>query len=251
MATIQDELHFTSADATEINLPIAGLGSRSYAFLIDWHIRVILAIAWLIGAAAMLGLMGGQGFWDEIFDSAGTFAFYVIILPTMIIYLLYHPILEIALKGRTPGKRAAGIRVVTTEGQTPDASALLLRNIFRLIDSLPVMYVVGIVSVLLSPRQVRIGDMAAGTLLAYEKKSTSTAFERFAAHTADSLDLPAMEVAQDLLKRWNSLDPEKRAQIGVKLITSQGESLPEGITGHAFDQEVHKRLMRLAHAPRT
>ena len=71
------------------------------------------------------------------------------------------------------------------------------------------------------------------------------------AHTADSLDLPAMEVAQDLLKRWNSLDPEKRAQIGVKLITSQGESLPEGITGHAFDQEVHKRLMRLAHAPRT
>lgn len=251
MATIQDELHLTSADATEVNLPIAGLGSRSYAFLIDWHIRVIFALAWLIGAAAMLGALGGQGFWDEIFDSVGSIAFYVIILPTAIIYFLYHPILEVALKGRTPGKRAAGIRVVTTEGQTPDASALLVRNIFRLIDSLPIMYVVGIVTVMLSPRQVRIGDMAAGTLLVHEKKSTSSAFERFAAHTADSLDLPAMEVAQDLLKRWNSLEPAKRSRIAAKLIASQGETLPENISGHAFDREVHKQLMRLAHGPST
>lgn len=250
MATIQDELHLTSADATEVNLPIAGIGSRSYAFLIDWHIRVILALAWLVGTAAILGVLGDQGFWDEIFESMGTLAFYIIILPTSIIYFLYHPILEVALKGRTPGKRAAGIRVVTTEGQTPDASALLVRNIFRLIDSLPIMYAVGIVCVMLSPRQVRIGDMAAGTLLAHEKKSTRAAFERFAAQSAGSMDLPAMEVAQDLLKRWDTMDPEKRAQIGVKLIRSQGETLPEDITGHTFDKEVRWRLSRLAHAPR-
>jgi uncharacterized RDD family membrane protein YckC len=251
MATIQEELHLTSADATEVNLPIAGIGSRSYAFLIDWHIRVIVALAWLIGAAAMLGLMGGQGFWDEIFDSVGTLAFYVVILPTSIIYFLYHPILEIAMKGRTPGKRVASIRVVTTEGQTPDASALLIRNIFRLIDSLPIMYVVGIVSVMMSPRQVRIGDMAAGTLLAFEKKTSGAAFDRFAAHTSDSLDLSVMEVAQDLLKRWNTLNPEKRAQIGIKLIASQGDALPADTTGHALDREVHERLKRLAHAQRT
>ncbi|NIP88829.1 MAG: RDD family protein, partial [Gammaproteobacteria bacterium] len=116
MATIQDELQLTSTDATEVNLPIAGIGSRSYAFLIDWHIRLILALAWLIGVAGLFGMMEGQGFWDEIFDSAGSMVFFVVIVPAAIIYFLYHLVLEVALKGRTPGKRAAGIRIVTTDG---------------------------------------------------------------------------------------------------------------------------------------
>ena len=108
MATIQDELQLTSTDATEVNLPIAGTGGRSYAFLIDWHIRIILALAWLIGTAALFGLMEGRGIWDDLFDSVGSLVFYVVVLPPALLYFLYHPVLEIALKGRTPGKRAAG-----------------------------------------------------------------------------------------------------------------------------------------------
>jgi uncharacterized RDD family membrane protein YckC len=245
MATIQDELQLTSTDATAVNLPIAGTGSRSYAFLIDWHIRVILALAWLVGMAALLGMTQGGGFWDGLFDSAGSFLFYVVVLPPALLYFLYHPILEVALKGRTPGKRAAGIRIVTLEGQTPDMSALLIRNIFRLIDSLPVFYVVGLTFVLLSPRQVRIGDMAAGTLLAHEKKSASNAFERFATPADGRLDLAATEVVQDLLGRWKTLAPDKRSQIAAKLISSQGETLPENLSKSAFDREVHDRLVRL------
>ncbi len=250
MATNQEELRLTSTDATEVNLPIAGTGSRSYAFLIDWHIRIILALAWLIGMAALLGLLEGRGFWDEIFDSVGSFVFYVVILPPALVYFLYHPVLEIALKGRTPGKRAAGIRIVTVEGQTPDVSALLIRNIFRLIDSLPIFYVVGLVCVLLSARQVRIGDMAAGTLLAYENKLARNAFEQFAAPGNGALDLSAMEVAQDLLKRWKTLAPDKRSQIAAKLISGQGGTLPTDVSKRAFDREMHKRLVSLAHAPR-
>lgn len=251
MARIQDELQLTSTDATAVNLPIAGTGSRSYAFLIDWHIRVIVALAWLIGTAALLGLMEGKGLWDDLFENVGSFVFYVVILPPTLIYFLYHPVLEVATKGRTPGKRAAGIRVVTVEGQTPDLSALLIRNIFRLIDSLPALYIVRLVSVLLSARQVRIGDMAAGTLLAYEKKLASNAFERFAAPREGALDLHAVEVAQDLLQRWKSLAPEKRSQIAAKLITSQGEELPNNVSKRDFDREMHRRLVSLTHAPRT
>ncbi len=249
MATIQDELQLTSTDATEVSLPIAGTGSRSYAFLIDWHIRLLLALAWLIGAGALFGLLQGQKLWETL-EGVGGFVFYVVILPPILIYLLYHPVLEIALKGRTPGKRAAGIRVVTIEGQTPGVSALLIRNIFRLIDSLPAFYIVGLICVLLSVRQVRIGDMAAGTLLAHENKLSKNAFERFATQGTSALDLPAMEVAQDLLKRWKTLAPEKRSQIAAKLITSQGDTLPVNVSKHAFDQEMHQRLVDLAHAPR-
>jgi hypothetical protein len=108
-----------------------------------------------------------------------------------------------------------------------------------------------LVCVLLSARQVRIGDMAAGTLLTYEKKLASNAFERFAAPGEGALDLPAMEVAQDLLERWNTLARDKRSQIAAKLISGLGETLPANVSKRAFDREMHKRLASLAHAPRT
>jgi uncharacterized RDD family membrane protein YckC len=251
MATIQDELQLTSTDATEVNLPIAGTGSRSYAFLIDWHIRILLALAWFVGMAAFLGTTDGGGVFDPVFDGVGSSVFYIVVLPPALLYFLYHPVLETTMKGRTPGKRAAGIRIVTTEGQTPDVSALLIRNVFRLIDSLPLFYVVGLACVLLSARQVRIGDMAAGTLLVYEKKLTSNAFEQFAAPRESALDLSAMEVAKDLLERWNTLAPERRSQIAAKLISGQGEKLPTNLSERAFDREMHKRLASLAHATDT
>ncbi len=250
MATIQDELQFTSTDATEVNLPIAGTGSRSYAFLIDWHIRVILAFAWFIGTAVLLGLMRAQSSWFDMLDELGGLVVYIVVLPPILFYVFYHPVLEIALKGRTPGKRAAGVRIVTVEGQTPDVSALLIRNIFRLIDSLPVFYVVGLICVLLSARQVRIGDMAAGTLLVYEKKLAGNAFERFATPGDGALDLTTMEVAQDLLTRWKTLAPDKRSRIAAKLLTGRGETLPANVSKRAFDREMHKRLVSLAHASR-
>lgn len=250
MATIQDELRLTSTDATAVSLPIAGIGSRSYAFLIDWHIRVILALAWLIGIAALSGFMEGRGLRDTLSDNFGSFMFYVVVLPPALLYFLYHPVLEIALKGRTPGKRAAGIRIVTLEGQTPDVSALLVRNIFRLLDSLPLFYVVGLTCALLTPRQVRIGDMAAGTLLAHEKKVKKDAFARFAGQTNARVDLHAMEVAQDLLTRWKSLETDKRIRIAEKLLKSRGETIPGQLSRHALDRELQKRLTELAHASR-
>lgn len=251
MATIQDELQLTSTDATEVNLPIAGTGSRCYAFLIDWHIRVILALAWLIGTAALAGYLQGLDFWNEPFDGGGNFGVFLVIVPTVLLYFLYHPVLEILQKGRTPGKRAAGIRIVTTQGQTPDVAALLIRNIFRLIDSLPAFYVVGLACTLLSARQVRIGDMAAGTLLAYEKKLTKNAFHRFAAQANGNLDLPSMEVAQDLLERWHMLTPDKRSKIAAKLLASLGENLPANLSKRALEDEMHERLTKIAHDSRT
>ena len=62
----------------------------------------------------------------------------LIFLPTSLIYLLYHPLVELAMRGRTPGKRMAGVRIVNRQGGTPSSLAILIRNGFRLIDCLPV-----------------------------------------------------------------------------------------------------------------
>ena len=60
-----------------------------------------------------------------------------------------------------------------------------------------------------------------------------------------------MEIAQDLIERWNTLAPNKRLEIASKLLKSQGEKLPHNISKRALDDEAHKRLMKLVNDART
>ncbi|MDE0442383.1 MAG: RDD family protein [Gammaproteobacteria bacterium] len=149
--------------ALETELPIAGLGGRSYAFLLDWHIRAIAGLAWY--AVSTLAL-------DQRFIPTETDArfWWAAIAPAVAIYLLYHAGFEI-LTGGTPGKRRAGVRIVDRNGNIPGVAALVVRNVLRPIDSF-VFYAVGLASVLLTQQAVRIGDLAAGTLLIYADKAT-------------------------------------------------------------------------------
>ncbi|MYA17621.1 MAG: RDD family protein [Gammaproteobacteria bacterium] len=148
--------------APDTELPIAGLGGRSYAFLLDWHIRAVAGLAWY--AASVWGLDR-----DFIPKETDTIFWWAAVAPALAIYFLYHAGFEI-LTGASPGKRLAGVRIVDRNGRTPGIGALVVRNVLRPIDSL-VFYAVGLASVLLTRDAVRIGDLAAGTLLIYANAS--------------------------------------------------------------------------------
>lgn len=140
------------------DLPIAGLGGRSYAFLLDWHIRAVAGLAWYAATTLILRR-------DLIPAETDTTFWWAILAPSMAIYFLYHALFEV-LTGGTPGKRLAGIRIVDRNGRIPRLGALIVRNVLRPVDSL-VFYAVGLASVLLTRQAVRLGDLAAGTLLVY------------------------------------------------------------------------------------
>jgi len=157
------DLVVDSATGVDVELPVAGPGARSFAFLIDWHIRAILGIAWYVVAAILYNRD-----WNILAPlSADTSWFIYVVAPAAAVYFLYHPALEIATRGTTPGKRMVGVRIVTRRGAAPGVGALLTRNVFRLVDSFPVAYAVGIVVTILTRDHVRVGDLAAGTLLVY------------------------------------------------------------------------------------
>lgn len=142
----------------DLRLPVAGLGGRSYAFLLDWHIRAFAGIAWYAASVWILD----RGFLPTQTDA--TF-WWSAAAPALAIYLLYHPGFEI-LTASTPGKRLAGVRIVDPTGRTPSIGALVIRNALRPVDAFA-FYAVGIVCVLLTRQAVRLGDIAAGTLLVY------------------------------------------------------------------------------------
>jgi uncharacterized RDD family membrane protein YckC len=231
-----------SITGVDVELRIAGAGSRSYAFVIDWHIRFILALAYfVVGTIVYFGrwqLLDGS---DRSWTSAYTLA---VGLPTAVIYFLYHPILEIAMRGSTPGKRMAGVRIVTRSGDIPGAGALLLRNVFRLIDSQPLLYLVGLVTVLFTEQHVRIGDIAAGTLLILDRDESERSFARLAP-TRGGLDPQAADLIHEVLERWTALDNRTRGEIARSLLVRVDKSLSAEQLAPLSTHELRSRLMTL------
>lgn len=144
---------------------LAGPGHRSYAFVIDWHIRVLAALVWLLAGVLALHIS-----WNTAPRGAS-----LALVPAAMIYFLYHPVIEILLRGQSPGKRIAGVRIVTRAGGVPAIGAIAVRNAFRLVDSLPAFYAVGLVSCIVTRDQLRLGDLAAGTLLIIDDKRSASA----------------------------------------------------------------------------
>ena len=230
-----------SVTGVDVELRIAGPGSRSYAFVIDWHIRIILAIAWLLvarfiasGSFALFGARPVTG-WSYL----------AIVLPAAAIYFLYHPILEIAMHGRTPGKRMAGVRIVSRSGDIPGAGALLIRNVFRLIDSLPFLYLVGLTSTMFTAHQVRIGDLAAGTLLVHDETDADKSFAGVhAAAASKGLSPQSADLINELLERWNQLDAS-RNDIARQLLARVDRSLSAETLAQMTESQLHARLAQL------
>jgi uncharacterized RDD family membrane protein YckC len=220
---MSDALQIESITGVDLNLPIAGPGGRSYAFLIDWHIRLLLGLAWFV-----VGPFLYSGSLSLVDADDASFAGYVfvVIVPATAVYLLYHPVLEIAMHGRTPGKRMAGVRIVNQAGEVPSAGALLIRNVLRIVDSLPGIYAIGLLATIITEQSVRIGDMAAGTLLVYDGEAGSRSFDDVSHEAVAAIGLDNLELVEELLERWNDLDAGTRLDLGRKLMVRLGRESP-------------------------
>jgi len=230
-----------SITGVDVELRIAGVGSRSFAFVIDWHIRAILAFAWwAVGTMLSLGQLAllAEG------RNPGSGYFLWVVLPATGIYLFYHPVLEVLMRGSTPGKRMAGVRIVTRTGDIPGMGALLIRNVFRLIDSLPFVYLVGLATAMFTEQHVRLGDIAAGTLLILENKEHDTSFARLTPANR-SLDPRAADLIHELLERWMELDEKTRGELARSLLSRADASLSPELLAPMSTIELRTRLQTL------
>ena len=137
-----------------------GIGIRGVAMSIDAVVWMGLFVVAVSVVGALTGQMESTASGVDT-DLEGTPAALGLGL-WLVLSIGYHTVLEWRF-GKTLGKYLVGIRVTGADGSSLTLRASLLRNVVRLVDWLPLFYGVGIVVLVLSDRQNRLGDRVAGT----------------------------------------------------------------------------------------
>ena len=141
-----DRVSIATPEGVDLELTLAGVGSRFIAAFADTAIE----IAVLLAAGLLLQPAGDLG--------AAVFA-----LASFLMIFAYDVCFEVLGGGRTPGKRWAGLRVVRTGGRPITLVRSALRNVLRLVDVLPLFYAVGVVAIFATRHNQRVGDLVAGS----------------------------------------------------------------------------------------
>jgi uncharacterized RDD family membrane protein YckC len=158
-----DQLSIETPELVAIQMPLAGIGSRFIALLVDyliWFTGLILLI-WIFAF-----LLPGLNAFNRLSAQWAT-AVYVFLL--FLFNWGYFTLFEAFWNGRTPGKRIARIRVIQRSGRAIGLFESMARNFIRYIDQIPFFYAVGAVAIFVTRDHQRLGDLAAGTLVVRDR----------------------------------------------------------------------------------
>lgn len=208
-------------DAVALDLPVATVGTRGIAFMID---AAIVGVTLLLLNLARTGL-GGDGFVD------GWFGIALVLLLIFVAQFGYTATFETLWRGRTPGKAALGLRVLTVEGAPVGFRHAALRTVIAPLELTGTAGGIAVISALVSPRQQRLGDLLAGTVVVRERRVASAptvqrfvppaGYERY----VDTLDVSAVGpreygTIRDALRRLPELPPDAARRISEEIATA-------------------------------
>jgi uncharacterized RDD family membrane protein YckC len=223
-------------EAVVLEFETAGIGSRVPATILDSLIQAALGIALLLLGTFLIGVTGGFGV-----------AFLLIALPGLV---FGYPIgFETLWRGRTPGKAALGLRVVTVEGAPVRFRHAAIRGVLSIVDIQLSQGAVAILFILFTRRNQRLGDLLAGTIVLRERSGvgrpsavTFTAPPGLEA-LASTLDTTALThedygAVRSLLLRASTMPPNVRDQLARQLadivLARLRVPAPSGIPAEVF-----------------
>jgi uncharacterized RDD family membrane protein YckC len=194
--------------------PLAGPFHRALAYLVDRGVTLALAFAGLLLAMAVtLGSPAGIG---------------VFLVAYFVLDWGYTTSCEAFFNGRTLGKRAVGIRVVTEQGVPITGAQAVVRNVVGAADGLlPFFYLTGLGSMLVTSKFQRLGDLAAGTMVIIEERARRSGISRVKDAEVQAL-LPWLPVRiaagtelaralSDYVRRRERFGPGQREEMAVPL----------------------------------
>jgi uncharacterized RDD family membrane protein YckC len=178
---VQETLRIATPEGVSLELPLAGLGSRFVALLVD---TLLQGVVFVLLVFALI-----------VADAGGFAGAAVLALAVFALLFVYPVAFELGAAGRTPGKRWSNLRVVCDDGSPVTFRSSALRNVLRLVDILPGLYLVGAAAIFATRKNQRLGDLAAGTLVVREPRAAAVAGPAVPVEAAEPGELPAWDVS--------------------------------------------------------
>lgn len=213
---LDDRVTIATPEGVSLELVLAGVGSRFIARLLDTLIQfaIIFALAFGTGVTSAPGIVRA-----------------VVRVLLFLVIFAYDVPFEVLNGGRTVGKVAAGIRVVGDLGEPISFFDSAIRTILRIVDFLPVFYIGGVISMVATKRDQRLGDLAAGTIVVRDRfpglahgmgAPATVPVAAVSTWDVSGLDPADLAAIHQFLERRLSLPASVRAYFSVELAARVG-----------------------------
>ena len=235
--TFEDRISISTPEGLDIELNLAGLGSRIAAATID---TLILGVMVILAAFGMFGLAD--------WFSSPLLAIGIGWLVLLLIVIGYFVAFEVFNEGKTPGKSMFGIRVLGVDGEPVGFGPSMVRNLLRLVDLFPALPILGPIAILVSDRNQRIGDLAARTLVVRLERPHEAAVAmpvldpRASAWDVSGVHATDLDLARRFLARRAELTPHKRTEHASVIATRLRQRVP-GLPTDAPDEWVVEQVL--------
>ncbi len=231
-----DKLTIETPEQTALEFPLAGVGSRCLALLLDTLIQAGVILSLLIIFRILSSTVPSTASWV---GTLGVWAYAIFYLAFFVVYFGYFAAFECLWNGQTPGKRVAHLRVIQESGRPVLIWQAIARNLMRVVDQLPGIYAVGLTSALLSKQNRRLGDFVAGTVVVHERElgKISVGWANAPASAAPAIPLGAARLGAEevrlieaFLERRDALEPGVRRRMAQQIAFRVGQAiqLPDG-----------------------
>ena len=237
---MSDTIQFETPENVKVTYQIAGVGSRFLAWIED-QLLVFLGLFILFIIFIIAGIAHHE--WLRHLpklpnaDNPEVVGFYVLGIMTLIASFanfFYFGLSEYFMHGQTIGKRHAHVRVVKVDGYALDASSILVRNFFRILDNIPLMWIIP----LLNARGQRLGDIVAGTVCVMEEthslsplrmllsaRQPSERLFRFDAGALARLRPQDIEAVEKILENFGTLNASRQRELLAMLAPPLAERM--------------------------
>lgn len=225
----EQTLEIETPERVRIRYELAGIGSRFAAGTIDVFLLAFVLFTLFIAFIIVMDVTISD--FQEGWRAISLAAYGVALVVVWFFYLGF----ELLWDGQTPGKRIMRLRVVSDEGGPAPASAIIVRNVLRVADMLPVVLVhlLGGIVMFTNGRSKRLGDLAAGTVVVQERE-IELSLDRLSRGVLEELrddELGGEDRARlkSFVLRRKELRAERRTLVAEKLIADLRErhELPE------------------------
>jgi uncharacterized RDD family membrane protein YckC len=184
----EETLIIETPERVPLAFALASIGNRFIAVAIDHFIQyfTIFLVAWIFLTAAGITGNSEAGLFNQMLSEMPKWTIAILIIVVFLLFSGYFIFFEWIMNGQTPGKRLLKLRVIREDGRPITLWEAIARNLLRIFDAVPGLvvpiYSIGLISIFMSGRDQRVGDLFAGTVVIRERTDEAPTFKETFSH---------------------------------------------------------------------